>query len=254
MSSPLVLIKITAQIYKKVLFSSFLQCLSGWRIVFFHFLGLIFLGIFYSIVKSPDLVSSIIRGLVTSYFVSLYLSTVRGVVRRDSFSFRHVFHEALDIFSPILSIYFFLMLIGFVLKALNNSFIFLAFSVLFSVLANPILEILYLRGGAALEMLGESIEFVKENFIEWFMPIIIIGVLLLGARPQVLLSLFSESPLYQIESTILFFSVLSLNMGLWVYVIPALYLFLYIMVCRGSLYLELEKGRRSRIYRARMGE
>lgn len=253
MSDIVRVLTVTFHIYVRVCVTSFKQVLQSWRVILFHFLGLLFLGIFYSFMGSPDIISSLIRGLVSSYALSLYLATVRNLIRRDAFSTKYIFHEALDIFSPILSLYFFLMLIGFVLRAVQNNFIELAFSIIFTVLANPILEILYIRGSNATEMLQDSIQFISDNFLEWFFPLFCFGICVFGLTPNTLLHLFSESPLHLFESLLRLLSIQAMNLSVWVYLVVFLYLLLFVMVCRGNLFLELQTGRRARMYKAKMG-
>ncbi len=245
------LTKITLIIYKNALVTSFKQTLLNWKIVGLHLGLLVVLGLSSFLIPSGNIVFGFIRGFVVTYLLSIYFASVRNIINREKTIFKDLFSEAWQIFSPLISILFALMIVNFLLRSLNAPFLTIAFGILFSVLANPLPEVIYLRGGMFMQMIENSFEFVLENFIEWFLPIFIVIGLLFSASPTVILQTFGENPLQMFESIILLLSIISMNIGNWGILIPALYLLLFIVLFRGNLFLALQKGRRARLYMAK---
>lgn len=140
----------------------------------------------------------------------------------------------------------------------------LIFLVLFIVL-NPAPEVIYqVRHGNALEIIRESYEFVVENWIEWFLPLVVLAFPLLVA--------FVENPSGHVTwagglsfAELLFFPWMVLNSWLsslgvpadfrWILVLvvtPALAVFL--LLFRGHLFAALHRtSRRQRMFQGRTG-
>lgn len=231
-----------------MLILSFKQSMASWRVVALHFLMLLAYGIIGVFVGSRGLAGGFIRGMLATYVLSVYLTSIKTIIERERVHYQRLFSEGLQIFSPLISVFFSLMLINFLLEAVNSQFILLAFGILFSVLANPLPEIIYIRGGMLSQLLIDSFEFVRDNFFEWFAPTFLVIILFFSSSPRAILTIFQDNPLRVVESVLVFFSIVVLNIRSWMFLILALYAFLFLMLFRGNLYLALEKGRRSRLY------
>jgi hypothetical protein len=242
------LFKISLKIYKDVTFLSLKQAISNWQTILIHFALLFVLFISSLVLQSNNLIFSLIRGLLFSYVLAIYLTTIRNISMKEKNNFKFIFSEAMPIFSNLLSVFFALMLINMVLKAVNNPLISNIFGIIFCVLANPLPEILYLRGGMLGEIVVSSFEFIKENFIEWFFPVFLLIFLFVGISPRTILTIFSENPLNLIESILISLTSLIFNLQ---FLIPILYVLMLVNLFRANLFKALEKGRRSRLYLSR---
>ena len=98
------------------------------------------------------------------------------------------------------------------------------------VFLNAVPELIYLGHHSSLELIGESYKFIGENWIEWFPPTLVAGVVLVALM---------EVPAPGIASLVRWAVA-----GLFVY---------FVMVLRGFLFEELAGStRRSRAFRHRM--
>jgi hypothetical protein len=102
------------------------------------------------------------------------------------------------------------------------------------VLFNAVPELIYQSRAASVQLLAASVRFVQENWIEWFIPNILFGVVyylsyeLVPVSPESVLGI-----------------VLELGRS---------FLLFYMMVFRGYLFQGLQSGsRRTRIFRSRAG-
>ena len=238
----------TLDIYKKAFVKSFILTLQSWKLVFFHLILLLVVGIAGGLIHSNDIVSGLIRGFITSYMISVYFASIQCAVQNEKASFKDYCNYGFQILSHVISVFFALMIVDLILKTMRMDFLNYVVAILFSVLCNPLPEIIYLREGSVGEMIYTSYEFVKENFIEWFLPIILIVLMFFGFNSKAFLSVFSKNPVEVIESFLLLLSVFSLRLfEMWLYLLPVLYLLMFVMLFRGNLFLALEKGRRARI-------
>lgn len=132
-----------------------------------------------------------------------------------------------------------MMVAGRVLASLPNGPLFFMFiQIAVYIFFNALPELIYQGRASGLELLGASYNFIVENWVEWFIPNILIGVggyALLSALPSLA-------------------GVLPHSLAVFVHVwLTGLFL-TYFMVYRGALFAELHgSSRRGRIYRYRAG-
>ena len=120
----------------------------------------------------------------------------------------------------------------------NGTLIFFIIKIALYILLNPVPEFIYQTRTSGLELLGASYNFIVENWIEWFVPNIlltVIGYYLLGVLGTAVVGL----PGF-VQLLIYFF-----GFGLCL---------TYFMVFRGFLFAQLNGStRRSRLYRFKAG-
>jgi hypothetical protein len=117
------------------------------------------------------------------------------------------------------------------------------------VILNPIPEVIYLGRSDGLGMFQESLDFLRENWLEWFLPLLLLTILSLG------FPLPFMSPLQVGQLGFPFMSAAGLLTGsiesLFWNVLGMLLLFA-LMVFRGLLFRALfGSSRRQRIFRSR---
>ena len=154
---------------------------------------IIFTGLFYStatIIVSMSLgyfgiLGGIISIIVTSALISNYLYLLNTILNRGYFNFQ----DFKDGFTPYLSKIWSILFIGYVAKLILNfvspmlvSFIGpdalgLIITFLTFMLFNPIPEVTYQKHYGPGETIMYSINFVKDNWVEWFVPNIILLII-----------------------------------------------------------------------------
>jgi hypothetical protein len=116
----------------------------------------------------------------------------------------------------------------------NGGVIYFCIQIALYILLNPVPEFIYQTRTTGLDLLSASYNFIADNWIEWLLPNIVLGV-----AGYWLVTLFG-SLLYGLPAFLQFF-LHSLALGLCL---------TYIMTFRGFLFAELHGStRRSRLYR-----
>ena len=208
-----------------------------------------------------------ILGIINIVLLTFYYRWISECVRHTTLSWRDYFEFSYPLFSAVINTAFVLYIAQFVLGSLTTglnalpliSCVNLGVFVLF----NALPEVIYLRGAQGMEAFAESFRFVKDSWIEWFLPLALLFSPLIAASPMaVLLSLSSGEALLpalkfvqligpMVSSLVLaavdggsmlvqlFISILCILIATW------------FMLFRGFLYRELESGsRRQRAFRA----
>lgn len=236
--------------------------LRSWKLVLIQIAGLVSLGLI-SLILPKGFVFSLILGLILAYFLSAYLCLVRYGLDGEKFDFESLKQDTNTLFSYVISALFTFFLLNFMFDILSEmkiaildiNFLKAAIGILLAVFLNPLPEVIYIRGGNVAETFQVSFEFVKENFIEWFIPILVFIMLVSGfyrLSPESLFQIMSVNPLYQVELILFQLSSLALSP----YMIGVLFLILlllyFVMIFRGSIFKELQLGRRQRLYKEKM--
>ncbi len=114
-------------------------------------------------------VGGIVAGLIRTALLSCYLYFVGEVVARSKVSLQELKKSLGAYFWSVMGVYFILWILSLVLRASPQALFFLNIATL--VLLNPAPEVIYLRGTRqGLQTIGESIRFLQEHWIEWFIP------------------------------------------------------------------------------------
>lgn len=223
---------------------------------------IIFTGLFYStatIIVSMSLgyfgiLGGIISIIVTSALISNYLYLLNTILNRGYFNFQ----DFKDGFTPYLSKIWSILFIGYVAKLILNfvspmlvSFIGpdalgLIITFLTFMLFNPIPEVTYQKHYGPGETIMYSINFVKDNWVEWFVPNIILLIIFYFISGQSL-SIFKI--VNNVFNYFISFTGTSISLkGLFIYVIGQIW-FSYFMIYRAYLFEILStSNRRKRIF------
>jgi len=187
------------------------------------------------IVAPLGLVGGFLLGFVWAACVASFLYLVERLVRHGKVTVDEFRESFLPYFSDVIGVMFVLWVLnmllslalmtnpqGMLIAAIVQLFIFVFF--------NAVPELIYLGHHSSLDLLGESYTFITENWIEWFPPTVLAGVVM--------------------------FLLLALPAGGWLEIpkwgLIALFVY-FTMVLRGLLFVELSTStRRSRAYRQRL--
>jgi hypothetical protein len=255
------LARATLRIYKSAFIDAAYGCLLNWRMLFVHigcllvFSFLTRLALFFG-----PYAGGFVLGLVVALVLSLYLYTVAAGVGREQLQFREVPQHGFELFGPTLSILFAFFLLNITADLLTRSpemtWLKLVVNLLLAVLFNCMPEVIYLRPSGMGQMFAESFEFMCENFVEWFLPFLVLlvplGAIKQGTVLTLGVTLLTINPLQMIESFMLWFSDPSLLLGYWWLTVLLLFCAYFAFIFRGQLYRQLSSStRRKRIYQER---
>jgi hypothetical protein len=251
------LISSTLRLYQRAAQEAWEKGRRSWWISFLPFLyGPIFL---LSTVFTARLgiLGGLINGLILAVCVSSYLYFIAGVVNGSRMSLRELGESWQPHFNSVINILFLLFILQYALALLTppgdatamllSSLI----ELILLIILNPIPEIIYQGRTEGFSMLQESVDFLRSNGVEWFLPFILLAVLSMVVLPLPILIgplQFGRLTFPTSLSDVSFDSLLGL---LWP-LLSAVLLFA-LMVFRGFLFRALSGStRRQRLFRARV--
>lgn len=190
-----------------------------------------------TIIAAPlGLAGGFLAGLVWAGCVGSFLFLVETMVRTTRVSMDDLRRSAGAYLGEVLGISFLVWIVSTlgatVLAGVpQGRAIFFAAELVALVLLNAVPELIYLGRSAALELVGASFAFVRENWVEWFPPTLALMAGVWGLSAPALGGLAS-----------------------WIQAAAIALLLYFGMVVRGLLFIELHgTSRRSRAFRHRMG-
>lgn len=148
-------------------------------------MGLVFVGTALTVLLA-GLLGSLVGGLLVSLLMdalySAYLYFVAGVVQHTKVSVKEIRQGLMAYFFSIMNVLFVISITDLVLTTVlhghpKGEVIIGGVKLVEAVLLSAIPEVLYQRHTYGMQSLVESVKFVQENWIEWFLP----QGLLLGA-------------------------------------------------------------------------
>lgn len=235
---------------KNVLGKTVKSFTKNWQItltvVAYTLINILVYNLFNILFAGPfSLLSGIIRTLVNSSIVSSYLYSLFNIISYGRFS--------LDIFKNgftqyVRKIYgiFFIGYLGRLLLSLvapmfgvSAGFITIIVGIMVAFVLNPLPEAVYLKSYGSLDTITYSLEFLKENFVQWFVPnLLFYGVIYL-LTGQLLFNLFNTNLEFVFSSNVL--DILLFAVGQVI--------FSFMMVYRGHLFKVLStSNRRKRMF------
>lgn len=263
------LVHATLRLYRDALIKaagSFVRC---WMIALAVVIFMALLVLAGATIGRLGLLGGLLMGAANALLVGATLSLIedavtgaRGIRFQDIWeSFGHYFWDVIGVLF-ILWVPMMLLERGMEANPRGPVITSLVFLLLFIIL-NPAPEVIYqVRHGSSLDIIRESYEFVVDNWIEWFLPLVVLALPLLAA--------FVRNPSGQVTwagglsfAELLFFPWTVLNAWLaslgvpadlrWILVLvvtPALAVFL--LLFRGHLFAALHgTSQRQRLFQAR---
>ncbi|HMO18643.1 MAG TPA: hypothetical protein PKA63_11700 [Oligoflexia bacterium] len=245
--------RITFRLYLKALVVAFRQTLKSWKIILLQALGLLPLAVLPFLLKPVGgLVASVILGLSLTYYLSYYLVLIRHGLEGEKIDKESLISETNQLFSPAISVMFFVFVVNFTFGFLGSSFFKAVIGILMAVFLNPLPEVLYARSSSLLDMLSDSFQFIRENGVEWFIPTLIPFLIFVGPSPDILFQVLSFSPVTNLKYAFFYLSQGLLSPAFIFILVLVLYIMFFLMIFRGVLFQSLLTGRRNRLYRDKM--
>lgn len=249
------LVAATLRLYQQAAQETGQKVLRYWWVGFLPLLYALIFFLVAGFTASFGLIGGLIAGLVLALCASSYLSFLAGIVNGSRVSPQDLLESWRPYFSSVLTILFFLTLIEYTLALLlppapGTGAIRLVVNLVLLVILNPVPEIIYQGRSEGLNVLQESVEFLRESGVEWFLPIVALALLSLVFSLPILMM-----PLEIGRFTFPTFGGQALllgSVGGLVWAAGSVFLLFVLMVFRGLLFRALAAGtRRQRIYRSR---
>jgi hypothetical protein len=233
------ILRVTLWIYATALRRSWEGVRRNWVVSFaplVYGLGLSLVGM----VAAPfGIIGGLLLGLATQACVSSGLHLIKNIVDSGKANFNDFLRGFTVYLWDLLTVAFILWipmrLLATVLASVpNGGLIYFCVQIALYILLNPVPELIYQSRTSGLELLGASYNFIVENWLEWLIPNIVLGI-----AGYWLLNMFG-SFLYGLPGFVQLF-LHAFGLGLYL---------TYIMTFRGFLFAELHGTTpRSRIYR-----
>lgn len=235
---------------KKVIKSTIDSFTKNWIIVFAGVAYMIISAIFYSVVSFLFTgILSILAGIVVAIFsaalISNFFYLLYNVINYDKVTLQD-FKDGFSFFLRKLYTVFFLgwiasYLLGMITNIIGGSSLILALIINLSVivLLNALPETLYLKVLEPMDSIIYSFDFIKENWLNWLLPNIVLYGLIYVLTGHLITDIFS---------TYVSIGFTSGAIGIVKYIIAQI-LFSFTMIYRGHLYKLLSTStRRKRMF------
>ena len=249
------LLNTTIHMYRQAANETWQKVLRNWWVGFLPLLYGIILFFTAGFVFRLGMVGGFIFGFISAMCTSSYLYFLAGVVNGQRMLPSEIGASWRPYLSPVITILFFLFLVRLTLQLLlppvpASQDVAFVITLILLVIFNPLPEIIYLGRSDGFGMLQESVDFLRENWLEWFFPLVILAVL------SLIFSLPRVSPLQVGHLEFSFLDVAGLLSGSLeslVWNLIGVFLLFILMTFRGLLFRALfGSSRRQRIFRSRL--
>jgi len=222
--------------------------IKNWPVILLGFFYMIVNIIILSILPFFWILAGLVQIIVNSALISSYLYVMDCVISKDRITladFKYGFTVYLRTVWGILFIAYVasmgvnLLVMPILGRTISPTAVTLIYYFLVLVLLNPLPEIIYQKGYNALECMTYSVEFIKENWIEWLVPnALLIGIMYFFLRNFIVTLLFMVFPIRVFT-----------NPAVLVLYLIGLVWFTFLMVYRGHLFEALStSNRRKRMF------
>ena len=254
-----VLFKETLRMYGDCALDAFRSLLKNWRIIPASIAAFVIFIISVVLFGRFGLAGGFLLGIVNIVLLTLYYRWISECVRKNFLSWREYLEFDYALFSSVINTAFILFMGLFVLESLTRGLNLLWFVLCVKlavfILFNAVPEVIYMRGAPGTMAFASSYEFVRENWIEWFLPLVVFLTPVLVKSPvAVLFMLSSGDPMLPVIKFIQAFAP-DFSMGFTsgpagvILLLFSIAAATWFMIFRGFLFRELETGsRRQRAY------
>jgi hypothetical protein len=119
----------------------------------------------------------LLAGLAQIALLTLYYYWINETLNSTRLSTNDLYHFDYSLFSSIINVGFVIFiaqfLLGISLQGTTNFPVLALFSLIVSIVFNPVAEIIIQHRSEGIATLSEAYHFVQENWIEWFVPFIL---------------------------------------------------------------------------------
>src|SRR5918994_210352 len=232
-------VQATLWLYTTALCRSWESLLKNWVVSFAPWLYAALLSILAWVVAPLGIVGGLLLGLATQACISSGLYLIKNIVESRRADLKDFLNGFTVYLWELLGIAFILWIPMRVLamalaSAVNGGLIFALIQIALYILLNPLPELVYQTRSSGIALIGESYNFIVENWLEWFLPNIVLTI-----ASYLILQIFAVITT-GLPAVVQIF-ITAVGMGLCLS---------YFMIFRGFLFAELYGStRRSRAYR-----
>lgn len=256
-------IKATLEIYKECVINATRGLVQNWILLVGTVACLIVFSILLPVFGQFGRVGGFMLGLLFDALLALHYSWLSETVSKNKLRWRSLLEFDWGLFIAIISVSFILYIVWLVTFPFSQqpdaraAIIIVQLLIVF--LFNAIPESIYIHRSESIAAFSLAASFTKENWIEWYLPFVILLLpwIWIGGHPvEVLLTISMLSPLMPGVIIILGLSELLPNsaaiIGYYGFLVVGVSLSTWFMLFRGFLFKELSSGsRRRRIYLAK---
>lgn len=252
------------KIYKESITAATQGLIKNWIILPGIIVAYVALLIILNLTSGLGMVGGFIAGLFYVAFLTYFYGWVAQIARKEKVSIDSLKEFDWSLFSALISIGFIFWILSMLMTpfghATETSWILACYSLGVFICFNAIPEIVYIKRYESVAALKYSFNFIKENWIEWFMPFFILLAPAIITRPITFLTSLSGvnpfssggDPLLPAKFIFLqLTSILSASTGP-LGILVALIGTTWFVIFRGYLFTKLDgSSRRQRTYRSR---
>jgi hypothetical protein len=232
-------VRATLWLYRTALRRSWESLLKNWVVSLAPWAYAAILSAVAAVVAALGFLGGLILGVAMQACISSALYLIKNIVETGRANLKDFTNGFTVYLWELLGIAFILWIPMRVLamalaSATNGGLIFALIQIALYILLNPLPELVYQTRSSGLALIGESYNFVVENWLEWFLPNIILTI-----AGYLVLQVFAAASI-GLPGVVQIF-ITAVGMGLYLS---------YFMIFRGFLFAELYGStRRSRAYR-----
>ncbi|MDC0358062.1 hypothetical protein OAO01_04530 [Oligoflexia bacterium] len=253
-------VKATLSMYLDCIKKASLSLYKNWLIIFASVIAYLAFVYSFRLFAPLGVGGGFLAGLVHIALLSIYYSWISDIVKKEDLTLKKLIVLDYSMFFNVISVAFILFIAKYLVSAVVESsgapWIGELFQFGIVIIFNAIPEVIYLHRYESIPALGHAATFTRENWIEWFLPLVIILSPLLILNPNFVLKLIAQSsellPALMIAhgwKILAAFHEDFIAIGL---TLIGILLGNWIMLFRANLFLELESGtRRKRMYNAK---
>jgi hypothetical protein len=191
---PLEIITATFQSYRKAASQASQSLKRNWLIMPASVLAYFALEIAVPLVSPLGIAGGFILGIFGIFLISLFYLWLEQAQERAPLKFQDLVRFDYGMFSAAISVAFILFLLRYITGMFGQTTGFpltLFVNVGFFIACNAIPEVIYIQRYESLPAIKEAFEFTKNNWIEWFLPFIVLALPILLSEPTLLLALLT---------------------------------------------------------------
>lgn len=199
-----------------------------------------------NLLRGPlSILSGIITAIITSSLTSNYLYLLFNVINYNKITYNNFKDGFTQYLWKVYGIFFIAWIVTYVLSAISRLFgnnlgiLITLFSLAAVILLNALPETLYQKYYSSSESIQYAFEFIKENWLNWFIPNVILLLILYLITGRLILNMFTTHLSFNMNFTI----------GSMIRYLIGQSLFSFVMIYRGHLFKLLSTStRRKRMY------
>jgi hypothetical protein len=245
----------TLRIYKRCALDTTKWVIKNW-VVLPGGIALFFIFVLASQLLAPmGFLGGFLLGILYAMALSLYYSWILATKNKDPLNFANLFEFDMPLFWNIINVGFvfwiFFLFYDQLTKGFNVENLNLGIGLLIGIIFNPLPEIIMHHRMDGTGALSHSYNFIRENWIEWFLPVVLFSLPYWWISPwDMLMNFITRTPLIPVLSALQpwldMFRNFVPGIGSLVAFVVSLLLAHWFMVFRLNLFAELDGSNRRR--------